>query len=251
MKGLKSTVWGLAIILMLAVALAFATDVKDQMSFQSKQVPQISISNGDQEQGDTQISWLGNAQTYHSCLDDSADDLIIVGKGAACGTDPLLSFTNDDSATASDKTVIQGNTSETNGTVDVFQVKLDTSGTAANNLGMGISFQMDDATGLEERASIDIIETTAARATNDTDIVINQDINGTMTERMRLDADGSVVIVPAGSTLKLTEGTVAAMPACAAGTTGTIGYVTFEDYLCFCNGTNYIRADDGTTCTDS
>ena len=94
------------------------------------------------------------------------------------------------SATTSDYLQFTGNTTETNGLHNIMVLKSAT-GTAADNYGFSISFQPEDATGAEEKARIDILQTTAARATNDTDFVFTQDVNGTLTETFRLNADSN------------------------------------------------------------
>ena len=98
------------------------------------------------------------------------------------------------SETVSDYLQFTANTTETNLATNVLVLKTST-GTAVDNYGMSISFQPEDATGSEEVASIDIIQTTAARATNDTDFVFSQNVNGTITERVRFDADGSNILL--------------------------------------------------------
>jgi hypothetical protein len=108
------------------------------------------------------------------------------------------------SGTASDYLQFTANTTETDGVVDVMKLKIAT-GTAADNAGMGISFQPEDATGSEEHVSMDIVLTTAARTTCDADVVFTQDVNGTLEERVRFDADDSTVSL-VGTTPKLKVG---------------------------------------------
>ena len=108
------------------------------------------------------------------------------------------------SATTSDSLQYTANTTETDAVTDILVLKTAT-GTATDNYGIGISFQPEDATGSEEVASLDIVETTAARATNDTDFVFSQNVNGTITERVRFDADGSNIVL-SGATPAITIG---------------------------------------------
>ena len=65
---------------------------------------------------------------------------------------------------------------------------------------------------------------------------------GTVSPESALHVVGSILFEPT---------TVSAITSCGAGNAGETAYITFETSLCFCNGTNYIRTDDGTTCTDS
>ncbi len=107
-----------------------------------------------------------------------------------------LKLTGRSSAIESSNIDYTGNTLETNGVVNIMYLKLDnTADTATDNYGMAISFQLEDETGVEERASLDIVQTTGARATNDTDFIFTQDVNGTLTERVRFDADGGNILL--------------------------------------------------------
>ncbi len=93
-------------------------------------------------------------------------------------------------------------TIETNGVMDMLELKLEnTADTATDGFGMGISIQMEDETGLEERASIDFVQTDAARATNDTDIVFSQDLAGTITETVRFDVDAGTITIQGATPL--------------------------------------------------
>lgn len=129
---------------------------------------------------------------------------IIFSQNTAGAIAETLRLVAASSATTSDYLQYTANTTETNGVTDILILKTAT-GTAADNYGIGISFQPEDGTGSEEVASIDIVETTAARATNDTDIVFSQNVNGTITERVRFDADGSNIVL-SGTTPSMTIG---------------------------------------------
>lgn len=94
------------------------------------------------------------------------------------------------SATTADILRWTSNTAETNGIVDIMELRLDTTGTAASSFGAGISIQMDDAGGLEEQASIDFLLTTATAGAEDLDIIISQQVAGAITQKLLLNADG-------------------------------------------------------------
>jgi hypothetical protein len=115
-----------------------------------------------------------------------------------------LRLVGGSSGTTSDYLQFTANTTETDAATNVLVLKTAT-GTAEDNYGMSISFQPEDGTGSEEVARIDIIETTAARATNNTDFVFPQNVNGTITERVRFDADGSNIVL-SGANPALTIG---------------------------------------------
>jgi len=55
----------------------------------------LDITLGDATESDIDITWDGNAQDFYICLDDSSDDLVI-GVGATCGTNDVISVREDD-----------------------------------------------------------------------------------------------------------------------------------------------------------
>lgn len=113
-------------------------------------------------------------------------------------------FVAASSSTTGDSFTITQNTTETNAVLDILTLT-NVTGTATNGAGLGISFEPEDATGAEQHASIDIVQTTAARTTNDTDFVFTQDVNGTLEERVRFDADDDTILLT-GTTPKMTIG---------------------------------------------
>lgn len=115
-----------------------------------------------------------------------------------------LRIVANSSATTGDSLEFTSNTTETDAVIDVLKLKLAT-GTAANGTGIAISFEPEDATGSEQHASIDVVLTTAARATCDADFVFTQDVNGTLEERVRFDADDDTILLT-GTTPKMTIG---------------------------------------------
>jgi len=139
-----------------------------------------------------------------SSTNGAEDSDVVINQMTAGALAETLRIVSASATDASDYLQFTANTTETNGLVDVLKLKIAT-GTAANNSGMSISFQPEDATGAEEHASIDILQTTAARATNDTDIIFTQDVNGTLTERVRMDADGANLLL-SGATPYITIG---------------------------------------------
>ena len=77
---------------------------------------------------------------------------------------------------------------------DVFYVEHTTTGSPATGIGTGISIKVEDTGGSEEQASVDIVMTDVTDAQEDADIVFSQNINGTITESVRLDADGGLTV---------------------------------------------------------
>ena len=69
-------------------------------------------------------------------------------------------------------------------------------------LGIGLTFEMEDDTGEEEKARLNVVQTDDGQATSDADFVFSQNVAGAMTETFRLDADAGAVIGSAtGSSL--------------------------------------------------
>jgi len=125
-----------------------------------------------------------------------------------------------------------------------FRIQAITSGTAGVGFGSFIRMQGEDA-GAANRDMV-LLQAEWNDATDsaaDADFVVKVATNSAATtEKFRVKNTGSVRFVPT---------TVGALIACAAGLAGDNVYITFENSMCFCNGTNYVRYDDGTTCTDS
>lgn len=134
---------------------------------------------------------------------NGAEDMaVIISQQTAGAIAETLRIQGASSATVGDSLEFTSNTTETDAVLDIVKLKIAT-GTAANGSGIGISFEPEDATGSEQHASIDVVQTTAARATNDTDFVFTQDINGTMTERVRFDADAGTATLAGATPLYL------------------------------------------------
>lgn len=97
-------------------------------------------------------------------------------------------FVGASSATVSDYFLVEGNTTETNGVVDVLKLQAKT-GTAADGFGEGIAFILEDNDGdADEFASIDVVATDVTDATEDGDIIFRQILAGTVTDTLTLDA---------------------------------------------------------------
>jgi len=146
---------------------------------------------------------FGSIDVVATDVSDGAEDADFVFSQYTAGTmAETLRIVAASSDTVSDYMQFTANTTETNLPTNVLVLKTAT-GTAADNYGMSISFQPEDATGSAEVASLDIIQTTAARATNDTDFVFSQMVAGAVTETLRLDADSGMTYASAVTTLPL------------------------------------------------
>ena len=98
---------------------------------------------------------------------------------------------------SADNVVINGNTQETDGVVNVLTVKANPAAAVASGFGAGISVWLSNDAGSpveEEHASIDFV-TGAADGAEDTDIVFKTMLDGTVTEALRLDASANTFIV--------------------------------------------------------
>ena len=99
-----------------------------------------------------------------------------------------LRITGANTGTTSDYVTITANTTETTVCHPVLILATAT-GTAEAGHGVAISFRPEDAAGSEELARIDVVQTDAANATNDTDIGFTQNVAGALTQTFLLDAD--------------------------------------------------------------
>ncbi len=76
----------------------------------------------------------------------------------------------------------------TTAVVDVMKLTHD-AGTAAGGVGTGLVFQVDDAGGIEEQASIDVSLSTVTDGSEDADFIINLNQAGTMRKVFEIDSD--------------------------------------------------------------
>ncbi|HUX16653.1 MAG TPA: hypothetical protein VMW52_09290, partial [Phycisphaerae bacterium] len=88
-------------------------------------------------------------------------------------------------------TVLSEDNATTNATSDVLTISHSTSGTAAANIGTGISIKVEDSDGVTEQTTIESIVTDVgtAGATVDADVLVQSRVAGTMATVFRFDAD--------------------------------------------------------------
>ncbi len=97
------------------------------------------------------------------------------------------------------KPVVAVEDATTDAVTDIFDFTKTASGGAGGaGMGLGITFNLEDATGAEQKASLDIVQTDATQATSDVDFIFSQNIAGAITETFRIDADGGVKIGKTG-----------------------------------------------------
>lgn len=109
---------------------------------------------------------------------DGTDGYVGIGETAP---DVLVDIYKDDSAT--------------NAIVDLFEIELESTGTPAAGLGVGLSFDMEDAGDTEEQARINVEFDDVTNGSEDVTMTFDVNLSGTMTEIMRIDGtDGRVGI---------------------------------------------------------
>ncbi len=140
------------------------------------------------------VEEFGSIDVVSTDITDGAEDADIVFSHYTAGAiAETLRLTAASSATVSDYMTFTANTTETTVTHPVLILATAT-GTADTGHGVAISFQPEDATGSEELARLDVIQTDAIRASNDTDFVFTQNVAGALTETVRFDADLGVTL---------------------------------------------------------
>ena len=91
---------------------------------------------------------------------------------------------------ATPATALEVYKSGTSNTVDdILTISKEAASEPSAGIGAGVVFKIVDAGGIEEQASIDVVLTDVTDTTEDADIIFSQNVNGTMTETMRLVAN--------------------------------------------------------------
>ena len=135
---------------------------------------QIEDGGGSEEQASLDVAL--------TTVTDSSEDADIIFSQNTGGTiKETLRLIAAEDATTADQLQYTSNTDETNGIVDIMTLKLDSTGTGANNIGAGLAIQLEDAGGVEEQASLDFQLTDATNASEDTSLLINLNQSGTIT----------------------------------------------------------------------
>lgn len=123
---------------------------------------------------------------------NGSEDVAIIFSQQGAGTvQETLRIQGADAADAADYLQFTGNTSETNGIVDILKLLVDTSETVANNIGAGISVQIEDAGGVEEQASLDFQVTDTTTNSENCDYLLNLNTEGTMRNVFGIDTDAT------------------------------------------------------------
>ena len=114
-----------------------------------------------------------------------------------------------DGSNASDETLeVSRETSTTNAVIDAMLIQAETSGSAANNLGAGLVFNVEDAGGIEEQGSIDLVVTNVTDTSEESQFVFNVQDAGAVGARLTVAGDG--ITLTSGATVDDIETTLSA-----------------------------------------
>lgn len=113
-------------------------------------------------------------------INDTGGSLATVMTLATTG---LLTTTND--------IYVVNDTSATNVVQDLLRLTSSSTGTPAAGLGAGLVVRIDDAGGVEEQASIDFTLTDVTTASENCDIIVSANTEGTIREVFKIDTDST------------------------------------------------------------
>jgi hypothetical protein len=133
----------------------------------------------------------GSIDFYLTTVTDASEDCDVVFNQNIAGTiRETLHLVSNAAAATSDRLNYTAWTYETNGIVETARFVLQTLDTPVNNLGSSMSIWIEDAGGAEEQASLQFQLTDVTDGAEDCDIILNQNVNGTITQKLLLNADG-------------------------------------------------------------
>jgi len=187
MKIFKSgTLWGLMLILTIGLAVAYATEIRDDMRFRGP----VTIDGVVQEQTDqtdgTSLCFEGTTDNaFETCFlitDPTADRVVTFGDS---------SFTAGATNAHTELTTITVTDETTNVVADLLTTSHSTTGTVAAGFGTGISFDMEDLGGLEEQGNINMVFNDETDAAEMVDFYIEQNSAGALFETFRIIAANS------------------------------------------------------------
>lgn len=139
------------------------------------------------------------------------------------------------------------NSAATNAVVDILSIKHNTSGTAANGLGSGVTFTVETAAANDELlASIDVIASDVTDTSEDGEIIFSTMTAGAAaTEKMRIHDSGEVEFQK-GVVMDF----VTADPCTGAGyPEGSLFYNSTANVLCYCSASNAdLKVADDSAC---
>lgn len=149
---------------------------------------------------------MGDAVKEQWTITSTGDgnDLVIGCDTGSSGT-PVTQLTLADGGVLTTIAAINAEIDNASNTsiTDALNVQHFTSGTAAAGIGVGLTFDLENATGTEEEhASIDVVSAVATNGSEDTDIVVNLMTNGALAEVFRIDNDNEAA---AGAVFEFTS----------------------------------------------
>ncbi len=139
----------------------------------------------------------GNGDDWTIKNDNAASNNLLFGNDSTGSAVTYLTVGKTGAVTTTNYIENKITDTNTNSVVDVAKFTHD-GGTAATGVGVGLSFQIDDASAIEEQASLDVVLTTVTNGSEDADIVFSQNIAGAITETVRFDADAGIDLSSAG-----------------------------------------------------
>ena len=158
---------------------------------------------------------------------------VSLGAGAK-GADIYLKPTSKVNTAANGKVIILEDSETTNAVVDLFNISLTSSGTAAANIGAGLVYNIEDASGnLDEAGNIDVIYTSAVHATQASKMsfglmgaeVMNI-VTGTLTVPAIVATAADLTLDPAGNDVILDNANLQLQSTYAIKHTGTAAHFT-------------------------
>lgn len=141
----------------------------------------------DADQGDD------GGDTWELESDHSTNSLLFTNDTAVAGTQAtILTLSTAGALTTTGDMNVVNDTATTNAVVDVAKFEATTTGTAANNLGVGVTYYVEDAGGSEEQASLDIVLSDVTDSSEDADLVYSANVAGTVEQKLKITSVGTL-----------------------------------------------------------
>ena len=146
----------------------------------------------------------GSIDVVLQTVTDTSEDADMIFSLNTAGTiNEVLRLIGITTATTGSSMTLTQITTETNAILDILSLTNST-GTAAANAGLGITWDFEDAGGNEEQASLDVQLTTATDASEDVSVIFSQQTAGAVAETLRIRGASSATV---GDTLEFTSNT--------------------------------------------
>jgi len=130
--------------------------------------------------------------TWEIESDQTSNDMLFTNDTTVKDTQAtILTLADSGIITTTNDIYVVNDSATTDAVQDVLKLTSSSTGTGAAGLGAGIVFHIDDVGGIEEQASIDVALTDATDGSEDVDITFSQNVAGTITAALTLNADGA------------------------------------------------------------